>query len=1596
MEDSSSDDDDFMNLPGPSTRGRQKRKCGSGDASGSSTKKVGGGSGRDELKPMTKEEKKREAARIRKAQSRAKKNEAEKEEERKKAQVGMKQLRIQHSEVQREEERVSAQIRMAQSRANKDEAEKEEERKKARVGMAKHRENMTREERAAAREQNRQEVATHRANMTEERRQEVRRSDRLRKMQTRADMAEDERAEAREQERIRLAIHRQVLDSKVTLKDGLRTSEILKGEFHVPLLENSKDSIGRMNVLCQHCGAFKFAKETPGSCCSNGKVDLKPFPRPPPELMNLWTGNGRNARIFRQFARELNNASSLSSIKVIEKKFNGFSPSVIFQGQLIHRTGGILPADGEVPVFSQLYCVDPALENAQRVDNMYLPDYVTSAQKDVLKEVLRIVQKSLHEHNPYVKDFKMIAEIPPEELGEGKIVISASKKPVTEHPRRYNAQANLNEVSILTNEVGKHDLVLQQRGGGLRQIHDLNPKGMPLRFTVLFPYGTYGWDPSEKHTDSERRVTTREFLAFHIQIRGNENENFLHMAGRLFQEWLCMGWVSIENQRLGYHALNQKALRADTYKNVKEATEERIREAGPRADNLFNDDHQQVAIGRKILASSFSGGPRWYNAKFQDAMAICREYRKPDLFITMTCNPNWTEIQSELKNGQPPQNRADLVARVFKLKRDQLMKDLNVGQLFGKTVAHMNVIEFQKRGLPHCHILIILADHDRDMSPEFVDSIVTAELPPSPDDTDDPTEKEQRQRLQDIVMNSMVHGPCGASDPSKPCMEDGQCTKRFPKEFQKATIVDHDNNYATYKRRSPEQGGQVVKNKNGREVDNSWIVPYNAYLSLRYNCHINVECCVSTAAVKYLCKYVNKGNDRAMVATSVEGQRDEIAEYRDMRSVGSSEAAWHILSYPIADRYPAVLAMRVHLEDQQDIVFDEDADEFVEALEKQRETELTAFFKFNENARAEGIPSEDLPTYVEMPKKNRYDRSKKQWVKRKRGSDTTIGRVHTINPVAGETYFLRMLLHDDHCRGKTSFQDMLTLPGRDCETYKEVCCELGLLNDDQEWRRVLEEAAATQMCKQIRELFVIILLFCLPSDPAALFSEFWNTWFDDIQRNHERQGITLTEQQLKTMVLLDLETRLASHEKRLQDFGLPVPTEVELADVERFTSTEPAVIREELDFNYQDLRAYVEEKVPTFTPEQNSVFETIMNAVRNDQPLQAFIDARGGCGKTYVLNTILAAVRSLKPGQPSVALAMATTGIAANLLTLGRTFHSRMKAPLTPTETSTLAITAQSDLAKLVKRSKLFLIDEATMLNGYQLEALDRTLRDLMNKPDKPFGDKIIILAGDFRQCLPVISGATRAGIVQRCVNQSFLWNGFQILKLSTNMRVHASGDAQLEAFDKWTLDIGNGQSEAVKIPWNMIATQIVPNSKENSTLEGKSMEEFCNKIFPNLAENKDDSDWLYGRAILATTNKEVAILNDIISSKLPGTASVFRSADELLNRQDLLRFNAEYLNSLTPNGFPPHALILKPGMLLMLLRNLNPREGLCNGTKLEYVTSYDNKVLQCKVSGTDRTVLIPRIVMFPKIGEYPFEWARRQFPVKPAFAMTVNKSQGK
>lgn len=104
--------------------------------------------------------------------------------------------------------------------------------------------------------------------------------------------------------------------------------------------------------------------------------------------------------------------------------------------------------------------------------------------------------------------------------------------------------------------------------------------------------------------------------------------------------------------------------------------------------------------------------------RYQDAMALVQKYGKPDLFLTMTCNPSWDEIKNELLPGQSPQDRPDLVSRVFRAKFEEFKEDIIVKGVLGKVIAYVYVIEFQKRGLPHAHMLIILDENDKLSGPE--------------------------------------------------------------------------------------------------------------------------------------------------------------------------------------------------------------------------------------------------------------------------------------------------------------------------------------------------------------------------------------------------------------------------------------------------------------------------------------------------------------------------------------------------------------------------------------------------------------------------------------------------------------------------------------------------------------------------------------------------------------------------------------------------------------------------------------------------------------------------------------------------------------
>ena len=230
----------------------------------------------------------------------------------------------------------------------------------------------------------------------------------------------------------------------------------------------------------------------------------------------------------------------------------------------------------------------------------------------------------------------------------------------------------------------------------------------------------------------------------------------------------------------------------------------------------------------------------------QDSLVLACYYGSPDLFLTITANPKWQEITSQLLPGQNASDHPDLIACVFREKVCIILDEIKNG-LLGEHVAHVYTIEFQKRGLPHIHILIFLHPNSKVNTPELIDSLISAEIP-------DPV---THPRLHHLVTSFMIHGPCGDQNPNAPCMKDGKCTKHYPKTFQEQTLLSEDG-YPVYRRRN---NGRTFTNAQGQTIDNRNVVPYCPMLLLLLESHNILECCVSVDAFKYIHKYVYKGTN---------------------------------------------------------------------------------------------------------------------------------------------------------------------------------------------------------------------------------------------------------------------------------------------------------------------------------------------------------------------------------------------------------------------------------------------------------------------------------------------------------------------------------------------------------------------------------------------------------------------------------------------------------------------------------------------------------------------------------------------------------------
>ncbi|XP_026397273.1 ATP-dependent DNA helicase PIF6-like [Papaver somniferum] len=369
-------------------------------------------------------------------------------------------------------------------------------------------------------------------------------------------------------------------------------------------------------------------------------------------------------------------------------------------------------------------------------------------------------------------------------------------------------------------------------------------------------------------------------------------------------------------------------------------------------------------------------------------------------------------------------------------------------------------------------------------------------------------------------------------------------------------------------------------------------------------------------------------------------------------------------------------------------------------------------------------------------------------------------------------------------------------------------------------------------------------------------------------------------------------------------------------------------------------------------------------------------------------------------------------GIASLLLPGGRTAHSRFKIPLKPNETSSCNVIKQQELAMLLKKTDLIIWDEAPMVHRHAFEAVNKTMINIMitdgnvaNTP--PFGGKTLVLGGDFRKILPVVTKGSREQIVDASISRSPLWEKFKIYELSRNMRlINTDADAveqqKIKEFAKWVLDVGNGRIPAIAIneseekSWIQIPDDLLIECEQDH------LHKMVETMYSDLLANMHVHEYLKNRSILAPTNKSVKEINDHVLAMIRRYEYELLSADsidpESYNYQEAVVFYPkEFLNEMEVSGLPSHNLFLKVGVPIMLLRNIDQAEDLCNGIRVVVKEVGKNVIQAVVVTGKDagRTVLMPRIVMTLSETDHPFILRRRQYPLKVCFAMTVNKSQG-
>ncbi|CAD6943624.1 unnamed protein product [Tilletia controversa] len=315
-------------------------------------------------------------------------------------------------------------------------------------------------------------------------------------------------------------------------------------------------------------------------------------------------------------------------------------------------------------------------------------------------------------------------------------------------------------------------------------------------------------------------------------------------------------------------------------------------------------------------------------------------------------------------------------------------------------------------------------------------------------------------------------------------------------------------------------------------------------------------------------------------------------------------------------------------------------------------SKLLAFFDL-----CKRLPEETASlTYANVPDRFVWNAKFHMWAPRQRGMGQ-VGRIYYVPHTAQEKYYLRRLLHEFNC--PKSFDDLYKFEERTYTTFREACSARGLLSDDAEWHRCLNEAALFQTGAALRHLFCLIIFHNDVEDIPSLYDGHKFDLADDFAFQLRRRGIQdpVQERALSfSRHLLNVELSQVANERTLADFGTPPPDDAFAAD----TSAIPSPVAREQQWNAEEQSALSVQRYEQMNEDQRSVFSVVTAAVNLNEPALFFLQGSGGYGKTFVMNAIMAHVR----GRNQIAIAVASSGIVSLMLEGGRTAHFRFKLPL--------------------------------------------------------------------------------------------------------------------------------------------------------------------------------------------------------------------------------------------------------------------------------------------------------------------------------------------